>query len=213
MDPPLILFHDRCHPRDLGSDDVTRFLSALATDAHVSASTQNQAMCALLFLYQAVLQQPLPAAMEGIVAARKPQTLPVVLTRSEVRAVLAQLTGVPALVASLLYGAGLRLLECLELRVKDIDFESHQVTVRQGKGRKDRVTMLPASAAPALHRHLAQVRRTHEQDLASTRTSSIAAGWAYAALPTSYSGGQMARRRHSNPATPSMSVLKDLATW
>jgi len=160
----FILFHNKQHPRTLGPADVTTFLSSLATRDEVSASTQNQALCALLFLYRSVLGQPLPETLDGLVRARTPATVPTVLTRSEVRAVLAKLTGAPALVASLLYGSGLRLLECLELRVKDIDFETRQLTIRQGMGRKDRVTMLPLSVVPTLAAHLEDVRRLHQAD-------------------------------------------------
>lgn len=118
----FIVFHQTRHPAQLGASEIERFLSSLATDRHVSASTQNQALCALLFLYRTVIQVTLPP-LANIVRVRTPPRLPAVLNRSEVRAVLNQLEGVPWLVASLLYGAGLRLLECLELRVKDIDFE------------------------------------------------------------------------------------------
>ncbi len=131
----------------------------------MSASTQNQALCALLFLYRSVLARPLDNLPE-ITRVRTPPHLPVVLTRAEVRAVLRHLSGVPGIVASLLYGSGLRLLECLALRVKDLDLERGEITVRQGKGRKDRITMLPSSVVPALRTHLDAVHRLHEQDLA-----------------------------------------------
>jgi integron integrase len=162
----FIVHHGRQHPDALSHDHVEAFLTSLASDRHVSASTQNQALCAIVFLYKHVLDRPLPA-LAGIVRARPPGRLPVVMDRSEVRAVLAGLQGVPWLVVSLLYGAGLRLLECLQLRVKDLDFKAHQVTVRQGKGRKDRVTMLPASVAPRLRAHLLTVERLHDADLSA----------------------------------------------
>lgn len=161
----FIVFHNKQHPRELGAAHVAAFLSSLATNDDVSASTQNQALCAILFMYRTVLNQPLPNAMDGLVRARKPTTLPTVLTRSEVRAVIGQLTGTPALIASLLYGSGLRLLECLELRVKDVDLETRQLTIRQGKGRKDRVTMLALSTVPQLRAHLDTVHQLHQTDL------------------------------------------------
>jgi integron integrase len=162
----FIVFHDKRHPGTLGEAEVARFLSSLASDGEVSGSTQNQALSALLFLYTAVLQRPLPP-IPAIQRASTPARLPIVLSRDEVRRLIGALTGTPALVAALLYGAGLRLSEALDLRVKDVDFERAQIVVRQGKGRKDRVTMLPSTIAPALHRHLAEGRRLHEADLAS----------------------------------------------
>jgi integron integrase len=159
------IFHQgKRHPATLGATEVTAFLAHLADERHVSASTQNQALCALLFLYRSVLRQPLPDRLE-LPHARRATHLPVVLTRSEVRDVLAKLDGVPWLVASLLYGTGMRLLECLQLRAKDVDFERQEITVRQGKGRKDRVTVLPASIARRLRDHLERVRDTHRRDL------------------------------------------------
>ncbi|MGH8059658.1 MAG: phage integrase N-terminal SAM-like domain-containing protein, partial [Candidatus Entotheonellia bacterium] len=122
----FILFHGKRHPLEMGEDEITRFLSALAVHEHVSASTQNQALCALLFLYRHVLDQNL-GWLENLVRAKRPQRVPVVWTRSEVKALLGALKGVHWIMASLLYGAGLRLLECLRLRVKDIDFSSHQI--------------------------------------------------------------------------------------
>ncbi len=141
-----------------------RFLSWLAVEVGVSASTQNQALNALLFLYREVLDLDFPA-LEGVVRAKVPRRLPVVLTREEVRAVLQQLHGTPRLMATLRYGAGLRLLECARLRVKDIDLISRQIVVRGGKGDKDRVTLLPAAITPDLARHLAAVRRQHRDDV------------------------------------------------
>jgi len=169
-----IFFHDKRHPAEMGADEVTRFLSSLALHGHVSASTQNQALSAILFLYQEVLRQNLPW-LDGIVRAKRSVRLPVVLTRDEVQAVLSQLRGTSRLIATLLYGAGLRLLECARLRVKDVDFATNQILVRGGKGDKDRVTLLPASVKADLARHLDAARRQHEADLR------LDAGWV--ALP------------------------------
>src|SRR2546426_3005304 len=128
-----ILFHGRRHPREMGSEELSRFLSSLAVDAKVSASTQNQALAALLFLYREVLGQDVPW-LQGVVRAKQPRRLPVVLTRDEVRAVLNELHGTPRLMAVLLYGAGLRLVECARLRTKDVDFGANQLVVRRGQG-------------------------------------------------------------------------------
>jgi len=165
-----ILFHGKRHPRELGAAEVTRFLTALAVDAKVSGSTQNQALAALLFLYREVVRVELPW-LDELVRARRPRRLPVVLSRDEVCAVIAQLAGTPKLMACLLYGAGLRLLECARLRVKDIDFEASHIVVRAGKGDKDRITVLPRIVREPLRRHLERVRRLHERDVAS------GAGW------------------------------------
>ncbi len=159
-----ILYHQKRHPRDMGEHEVNAFLSMLATRDRVSASTQNQALSALLFLYRDVLDQDLPW-LEDVVRAKKPRTLPVVLSRDEVRALLAQLHGTSRLMAMLLYGAGLRLMECHRLRVKDVDPQRHQITVRIGKGKKDRTTMLPEIAAGELAGHLESTRQQHAQDL------------------------------------------------
>ncbi len=159
----FIAHHRMQHPATLGPDEVAAFLTTLATRDRVSASTQNQALSALLFLYAPVLRQPL-GALPVVIRVRTPPRLPVVLTRDEVRQVLRQLQGVPRLVAALLYGSGLRLLEALTLRVKDVDPERQEITARQGKGRKDRKTPLPSTlttdlrapsgdgVAPARHR-------------------------------------------------------------
>jgi integron integrase len=160
----FILFHHKRHPAEMGEPEINQFLTHLAVSADVAASTQNQALSAILFLYQAVLETDLDR-IEGVVRAKKPRRLPEVLTREEVRASLHRMSGTPKLVALLLYGAGLRLLEALRLRVKDIDFTMNQITVRDGKGQKDRVTLLPAAAKPLLDEHLKEVRRTHDQDL------------------------------------------------
>jgi integron integrase len=158
------------HPRELGPADVTRFLSGLAVDRHVSASTQNQALSAIVFLYRDVLDMPV-GWLAGLVRAKRPQRVPVVLTRDEVRRVLRRLRGTPGLVAGLLYGTGLRLLEALRLRVKDLDFAANEITVRGGKGDRDRVTMLPERLKGPLLKHLAAVRGQHENDVA------VGAGW------------------------------------
>ena len=149
----------------MGASEISQFLTWLAVDRRVSASTQNQALSALLFLYKEVLSIEI-AAVPPVVRARTPERLPVVLSRDEIGALLKQLKGTEWLVVMLLYGSGLRLEECLDLRVKDLDFDRHQIIVRQGKGRKDRVTMLPVAAREALTGHLADVRRLHERDLA-----------------------------------------------
>ncbi len=167
-------FHDRKHPRSLGPGDVTAFLNDLAVRRRVGASTQNQALAALIFLYREVLGRDLPW-LAGITRAKGPKHLPVVLTRAEVHAVLGAMTGVPRIAATLLYGAGLRLMECCSLRVKDVDFAKDQLTIRGGKGEKDRVTMLPASAAGTLYDHLARARVAH--------SDAVSAGGGWVALP------------------------------
>lgn len=159
-----IRFHGRRHPRELGADELRAFLSDLAVRGNVAAATQNQALNAILFLYREVLRINLPW-IEDIQRAKKPQRLPVVLTRSEVKQVLAGLEGTVWLMAGLTYGAGLRLLECLRLRVKDLDFSRHEIVVRDGKGQKDRVTMLPKNLVDPLQSHLAKVRQLHQRDL------------------------------------------------
>ena len=161
----FILFHGKRHPAAMGEAAVNAFLTHLAVDRTVAASTQNQALAALLFLYDKVLGQPLGEIGE-LVRARRPRRLPVVLTREEVASVLSGCRGTPLLVAQLLYGAGLRLLEALKLRVKDVDFARREVTVHDGKGYKDRVTMLPAVLAEPLRAHLELVRVRHDSDLA-----------------------------------------------
>jgi integron integrase len=160
----FILFHDKRHPENMGKEDVEKFLTHLAVERHVAASTQNQALSAILFLYQEVLGHELPW-LDGVERAKRPARLPVVLTASEVRSVLARLDGIHGLMASLLYGTGLRLMECVRLRVKDIDFEYGQITVRDGKGEKDRITMVPGSLGERLKAHLEKTKTIHEQDL------------------------------------------------
>ncbi len=160
----FIFFHGKRHPREMGAKEVEAFLSHLAVGRKVSASTQNQAKSALLFLYKEVLEIKLPW-LENITQAKIPQRLPVVLTVSEVQSVLSNLADTWWLMASLLYGSGLRLMECVRLRVKDLDFEMKQIVVRDGKGFKDRVTMLPDSLAGRLKEHLARVENLHRDDL------------------------------------------------
>jgi len=164
MDSPVHRLSQEVHPRTLGERDISAFLTYLATHRHVSASTQNQALAALLLLYQHVLDVQV-GPVEHVVRARQPFRLPVVLSRQEVAAVLAPLDGRMWIIGMLLYGAGLRLEECLTLRVKDLDFERNQIVVRRGKGQKDRVTMLPAAVVEPLRGHLEGVRTIHAMDL------------------------------------------------
>ena len=161
----FILFHGKRHPRDMGESEVVAFLSSLATTGRVSASTQNQALSALVFLYSEVLGERLDW-LNGIVRAQRPVRIPVVLSRDEVRALLSQLEGTVWLMASLMYGSGLRLLECVELRVKDVDLDLREIRVRDGKGRKDRVTTLASTLVDPLKGQLTRVRALHDQDLA-----------------------------------------------
>jgi len=161
----FILFHGNRHPAEMGGPEIAAFLTHLAVNREVAASTQNQALSALLFLYKAVLDKPL-GDVAGVTPARRPSRLPVVFTRDEVRAVLARLDGEKGLMASLLYGSGLRLMECLRLRVKDVDFGQNHIVVRDGKGQKDRVTLLPESLAPTLRAQVDRVGEVHRQDLA-----------------------------------------------
>jgi integron integrase len=160
----FIYWSGRRHPASLGESEVTAFLSHLATERNVAAATQNQALAALLFLYKQVLGREL-GWFDDLVRAKRPVRLPVVLTRGEVKALLAQLRGAHWLMTSILYGAGLRLMECLRLRVKDVDIAYRQILVREGKGGKDRVTMLPETAVQPLHEQLGEVKRLHEIDL------------------------------------------------
>jgi len=163
----FIVFHGKRHPRALGAAEVTAFLSHLAAQG-ASASRQNQALSAILFLYQAVLGQQLPW-MHDIVRAQRPARLPTILSRDEVARVLGRLRGVVWLMASLMYGGGLRLLECVELRVKDLHFERGEVLVRDGKGGKDRVTMLPGALREPLQDHLRERKALHDADLMAGR--------------------------------------------
>jgi integron integrase len=181
----FLRFHGMRHPREMGSAEVNAFLTHLAVEAQVSASTQNQALSALLFLYRKLLERDLD--LEGVVRARKPQRLPVVLTEEEMRLVLQRLEGSEALVAGLLYGSGLRLMEALRLRVHDLDFNRQELTVRNGKGGKDRRTMLPKQLAKKLQIHLEKVRTVHKRDLID--------GWGAVQLPYALA------RKYRNAAT------------
>ena len=161
----FILFHNKRHPHEMGPAEVEAFLTHLAVDGHVSASTQNQALSALLFLYREVLEQDLPWLQE-VVRVKRPARLPVVLTQTEVAEVLERMQGVHGLMARLLYGTGMRLMEVVRLRVKDVDFERLEIVVRDGKGGKDRVTMLPRKLATPLQEHMVWRRRLFEDDTA-----------------------------------------------
>ncbi len=162
----FIVFHNSRHPRELSEGDVNRFLTHLAVIEHVAASTQNQALAAILFLYEKVLKQPLDR-IEGVIRAKRPKRLPVVLTRAEARRVLEELHGVYRVIGLLLYGSGLRLLESLRLRVKDVDFSRRELTIREGKGDKDRRTMFSATVEQGLQRQIDVSQRYHEEDLAA----------------------------------------------
>ena len=181
----FILFHRKRHPAEMAEPEINAFLTHLAVRGKVSASTQNQALSGLLFLYRHVLKQEL-GDLGDVIRARRPKHLPVVMTREEVKAVLGQLEGDKWLMASLMYGAGFRLMECLRLRVQDIDFETNQITVRDGKGSKDRRTMLPQIVKEPLREHLQRAKMTHEQDLAD--------GYGRVALPYAFS------RKYANAA-------------
>lgn len=159
----FILFHGKRHPAEMGAKEVEAFLTHLAVQGQVAAATQNQALSALLFLYREVLGQDLPW-LDQVVRAKRPARLPVVLSRQEVGRVLEHMDGVYGLMARLLYGTGMRLMECVRLRVKDVDFERGEILVRDGKGAKDRVTMLPLSLVPLLQAHLQKRRRVYELD-------------------------------------------------
>jgi integron integrase len=160
----FILFHDKTHPRNMGAPEVEAFLTHLAVDGNVAAATQNQALSALLFLYREVLGIDLPW-LDNVTRAKRPQRMPVVLTRVETHAVLDRMTGVYGLMARLLYGTGMRLMECVRLRVKDVDFARREILIRDGKGAKDRVTMLPDSVVTDLQAHLKQRRTLFDDDL------------------------------------------------
>jgi integron integrase len=162
----FIYFSGKQHPKDVGATEVTAFLNHLAVQRDVAAATQNQALSALLFLYREVLNQPLPW-LDNLERAKRPARLPTVLSKLEVQRLLSQMTGTKWLMASLLYGAGLRLRECLGLRVKDVNFDYRQILVRDGKGGKDRVTMLPGVVIEPLRQQLVRVKALHERDIAS----------------------------------------------
>lgn len=162
----FVLFHDKRHPLHIGAPEIEAFLTHLAVVGRVSASTQNQAKSALLFLYKEVLGIELPW-LDNIESAKAPKRLPVVLTEDEVRRLLQRLDGTVGLMVRLIYGTGMRIMECQRLRVKDIDFSRGEIVIREGKGFKDRLTMLPATLAPELQRHLVRIKRLHEADLAA----------------------------------------------
>jgi integron integrase len=161
----FILFHNKHNPKDMGAEEVRQFLSDLAVNHHVAASTQNQALSAILFLYQHVLRQEI-GWIDDVVRAKKPKKLPVVLTQEEVKMVFNSLSRSAWLMATLLYGSGLRVMECIRLRVKDVDFAYNHIVIRDGKGDKDRVTTLPLNIKPPLERHLQDAKKLHDQDLA-----------------------------------------------
>ena len=160
----FIIYHGKRHPGEMAEEEVAEFLTHLARHLNVAASTQNQALSALLFLYKEVLKHEI-GWLQKVERAKKPPKLPVVLSRAEVKQIFGHLHGVPKLMAGLLYGSGLRLMECVRLRIKDIDFELAQITVRDAKGGKDRITMLPLNMSEPLRRHLLRVKAQHEQDL------------------------------------------------
>ena len=160
----FIFFHNKRHPIEVGEKEIAEFLSSLASDLHVSASTQNQALNAILFLYREVLRKEI-GYINGVVRAKRPHRLPVVLTRQEVKSILGTLDHSDWLMVMLIYGAGLRLMECLELRVKDIDFTSNQIVIRAGKGDKDRHTLLPGAVKEPLAKHLELTKEQHRHDL------------------------------------------------
>jgi integron integrase len=160
----FIIYHGKRHPGEMAEEEVAEFLTHLARDLNVAASTQNQALSALLFLYKEVLKHEI-GWLQKVERAKKPPKLPVVLSRAEVKQIFGHLHSVPKLMAGLLYGSGLRLMECVRLRINDIDFELAQIAVRDAKGGKDRITMLPLNMSEPLRRHLLRVKAQHEQDL------------------------------------------------
>lgn len=161
----FVLFHNKRHPKEMGENEINQFLSYLAVKEHVSASTQNQALCAIIFLYKNIVKKEI-GEMQGLIWAKKPNKLPVVLTREEVKSLFAHLNGVAELMAGLMYGAGLRQRECLGLRIKDIDFGYKQITVHNSKGAKDRITVLPEHYSQKLQLHIEKVKRLHAKDIA-----------------------------------------------
>jgi len=221
----FIVFHGTRHPRELGEPDVTAFVSSLA-ERGVSASTQNQALSAILFLFEVVVGQRL-GWMNDIVRAQRPVRLPVVLSRDEVTALLSQLRGPVWLMASLMYGAGLRLLECAELRVKDVNFDRGELMIRDGKGGKDRVTMLPGALKGPLREHLARIKAQHDADLAAGRGSVALPGalrakyanaatewawqWAFPATRFYVDAATGERRRHHLHESVLQRAIKDAA--
>ena len=174
----FIRFHELRHPKDLGPKEVVAFLASLAKDRGVSASTQNQALAALLFLYKEVLEIELPW-LDDIPKAKRPRRLPAVLTREEAQKLLSLMTGTHALMARLLYGTGMRLAECLQLRVKDVELTRREIVIREGKGGKDRMTMLPATLVEPIREHLARVRALYDRDR-ERELPGVELPWAYA---------------------------------
>ncbi len=162
----FIYFHNKRHPNEMGANEITAYLTHLAVDRKVSPSTQNQALSGILFLYKRVLEIDLPW-LDDVVRAKRTKRLPVVFTRKEVKALLSQFDGTRWLIFSMMYGGGFRITECLRLRVKDIDFHYKHIVIRNAKGGKDRITLLPESLIEPLRNHLARVKELHEQDLAS----------------------------------------------
>ena len=159
-----IIFHKKQHPKDMGAEEIQAFLTHLASDKTVSASTQNQALSAILFLYRHVIKKDIDLPT-NLFRAQKSKTLPTVLTHQEAMTVISKMAGIPQLMTKILYGSGIRLMECLRLRVKDIDFGNHQIIVRDGKGEDDRATILPDSIIPSLENHLKNVKIIHQKDL------------------------------------------------
>jgi integron integrase len=170
----FIFFHNKCHPVEMGELEINAFLTHLAIKERVSASTQTQALSAIIFLYRHVFHREI-GELKGLIRARKPRHLPVVMTKDEVRSVIAELDGQCRLMAGLMYGAGLRLMECLRLRVQDVDFSANQISLRDGKGAKDRLTMLPQGIKAPLMEHLKRVQLIHQRDLQE--------GWGGVSLP------------------------------
>jgi integron integrase len=170
----FIFFHHVRHPQEMAEPEINAFLTNLAVKEHVSASTQNQALCAIIFLYKYVINRKIGDIGE-VIRAKQSRHVPVVMTKDEVKAVVSHLSGDKKLMASLMYGAGLRLMECLRLRVQDIDFSRNEITVRDGKGAKDRITMLPESLKEPLRQHLAKTKSVHESDIKD--------GWGYVLMP------------------------------
>jgi len=221
----FIIFHGKRHPRELGEAEVAAFISSLANRG-VSASTQNQALSSVLFLYEVVVGRKLPW-MDDVIRAQRPARLPVVLSREEVARLLGWLRGPSWLMASLMYGAGLRLRECVELRIKDISFDRGELTIRDGKGGKDRVTMLPAALQKPLAGHLARVKAQHDADLAAGRGSVALPGalrakypnaprewawqWVFPATRFYVDPGTGERRRHHLHETVVQRAVKDAA--
>ncbi len=219
-----ILFNGKRHPRQMGSTEIETFLSHLAVDRDVSASTQNQALSALLFLYREVLKKELEYPIDSI-RAKRPKRIPTVMTKEEVQKVIGRMKGKNQLMAKLLYGSGLRLLECMRLRVKDLDFGQRQIIVREGKGMKDRATVLPDSLIDPLKRHLRHVKLTHEDDAAdgngavylpnalATKYPNAHREWIWQyvfpaqKLSTDPRSGEL-RRHHADPSTLQRAVKK-----